>query len=102
MLKLDMQGWDVADLSLDSIAERLKLTRQALGLKQIEFCGRAKIAANTYNQWERAKQRLTLEGGVALCEAHRLTLDWLFRDDPSGLRYDLADAIAKMRRVRKE
>jgi DNA-binding XRE family transcriptional regulator len=41
--------------SLDAIAARLRATRAAFGLNQIEFSRRAGIASNTYNQYEQAK-----------------------------------------------
>lgn len=70
---------------LDAIALRLRATRGALGLKQSSFCTQAGIAANTYNQWEMAKIRPSLDGAILLCRTYALTLDWIYRGDPSGL-----------------
>lgn len=81
-----------------AIGDRLRLTRTALGLPQGEFAGRAGIAASTYNQYETGKQTPKLANAIALCETYHLTLDWLFRDDPSGLKYETAAAIAALRR----
>lgn len=86
--------------SLAAVGLRLQLTRQVLGLQQNEFCERAKIATNTYNQYERGKKRLGIDNAIALCEAYALTLDWLYRGDPSGLRYETADAIKSLRQAR--
>lgn len=62
-------------------------------MAQNTFCERASIATNTYNQYERGKTRPSVENAIALCEAYDLTLDWIYRGDPSGLRYDTADKI---------
>ena len=83
--------------TLEAIGQRLALTRQVLGLQQNEFCERAKIAPNTYNQYENGRKMLSVRNAIALCEAYHLTLDWIFRGDPSGLRYETADAIKAAR-----
>ncbi len=82
------------------IGARLLLTRQALGLAQKEFAERAGLAANTYNQYESGKNVPALDRANALCDAYQLTLDWIYRGDPSGLRYQLAEAIKALRSAR--
>jgi DNA-binding XRE family transcriptional regulator len=79
--------------SLPEIAKRLELTRTVLQLSQSEFADRAGIARNTYNQWEKAKGRPQLDGAMALCEAHGLTLDWIYFGEKSGLSYALAQKL---------
>lgn len=92
---------DAADgTSLDAIGERLALTRHVIGLQQNEFCERAHIATNTYNQYESGKRRPSVENAIQLCDTYGLTLDWIYRGDPSGLRYDLAAAIKAVRGAR--
>ena len=86
--------------SMGAIGLRLELTRQVLGMQQNDFCARADIAANTYNQIERGKKRPSVENAIALCEAYDLTLDWIYRGDPSGLRYETADAIKSLKQAR--
>ena len=76
--------------SLDAIAHRLMMTRLAYKLNQKQFCERAGIKTNTYNQYEKAKQRISLDFAIQLCEAYGLTLDWIYRGDPSGLKLQLA------------
>lgn len=85
---------------MEAVGERLRLSRQALGLSQVEFAQRAGIAANTYNQYERGKKLPSFVNANALCDAHGLTLDWLFRDDPGNLSYKLASAIAAIKTAR--
>jgi transcriptional regulator with XRE-family HTH domain len=82
------------------IGSRLLLTRQALGLGQKEFADGAGLAANTYNQYESGKNVPALDRANAICDAYQLTLDWIYRGDPSGLRYHLAEAIKALRSAR--
>ena len=84
---------------LNGVGGRLAITRQALGLTQTEFARRAGVAQNTYNQIEKGRKLPSVELAMALCDAHGLTLDWIFRDDPSNLRYQTADAIRALRAV---
>jgi transcriptional regulator with XRE-family HTH domain len=79
--------------SLPAIAHRLRATREALGLSQAEFCRRAGIATNTYNQYERAKGRPELDKAMAICEAFHLTLDWIYRGDASQIPHALARSL---------
>ena len=86
--------------SMPAIGRRLELTRAVFGLAQNEFCVRAGIAQNTYNQYERGVRTPSLENAIALVKVYDLTLDWLFLGDPSGLRYDTADAIKALKIAR--
>lgn len=84
-----------------AVAERLRITRDALGLKQGAFGQAADIKRNTYNQYETGKNLISLDEAHKLCDAHSLTLDWIYRGDASGLRYDLAEAIKAIRSARR-
>lgn len=88
------------EISPRAIGERLAMLRQVLGLAQYEVAARAGIPPNTYNQYETGVRRPSLENAVALCEAFDLTLDWIYRGDPSGLRYQMADALKAIRSAR--
>ena len=88
------------ETSAAAIGGRLEVTRQVVGLQQNEFCKGARLAPNTYNQYERGKKRPTLDNALRLCEAYNLTLDWIYRGDPSGLSYKMADAIKAIRQAR--
>lgn len=82
------------------VAARLALTREALGLDQNEFAQRAGLKANAYNQYEKSKNFPSYEAAHALCDAYKLTFDWIFRGDPSGLPYQTGQAIDALRRLR--
>lgn len=83
-----------------AIGERLRLTRQALGMQQTEFAASASLRSNTYNQYEKGKNIPRIAEAIAICEAHGLTLDWIYRGDASGLRYQLAEAVKALRSAR--
>lgn len=87
---------DTGDLAVD-VGRRLALVRQALGLNQLEFGNRAGLSQPHYHQFERGKRRLTIEAALNLCHVYNLTLDYLYRGDPSGLPYKLATDIVKIR-----
>jgi transcriptional regulator with XRE-family HTH domain len=91
---------DKADFSPSAIGSRLAVTRTVVGLNQVEFAKKAKIAPNTYNQFEQGKKRPSLANAIRLCDAYDLTLDWIYVGDPSGLRYEMADAIKAIRNAR--
>src|SRR5258706_3691859 len=75
------------------IGRRLARAREALGLSQVDFCRAAGIAANTYNQYEKGVSRPELDKGLAICRAHGLTLDYIYRGDVSGLPIRIAGKL---------
>ena len=87
---------DTGDLIAD-VGRRLRRTRLSLGLDQQQFGTRAGLSQPQYNQFENGKQLLTLQAALKLCDEYNLTLDWLYRGDPSGLPYRLATTIRDLR-----
>lgn len=83
------------------IGERLRLTRDAMGLAQNKFAAQAGIPTNTYNQYETGKFRPQIDNAIKLCTIYNLTLDWIYLGDPGGLRYELAEAIKALRQARR-
>lgn len=75
------------------VARRLAKSRRALGLDQETFGGGAGLSQPRYNQYETGKRILTLDAAMRLCDRYQLTLDWLYRGDPSGLPKRLWDAL---------
>ncbi|BBK37720.1 hypothetical protein STAQ_27980 [Allostella sp. ATCC 35155] len=76
--------------SASHIAGRLRALRLSLGLSQAELCRRAGLAPNTWNQWEKASSQPDLQYGIRLVDAFRVTLDWIYLGDASGLPHALA------------
>jgi transcriptional regulator with XRE-family HTH domain len=83
-----------------TIGERLRLTREALGLSQADFARQASVSPSAYNQYEKGKMRPAIDQAVKIRDAHKLTLDWIYLGDNSGLRASLADAIKALRQTR--
>lgn len=84
---------------MDAIAQtarRLRLAREAKGLKAKDICERLKISASKYSNWETAQARPQLEAGIRLCDEFGFTLDWLYRGIKAGLPNDLAAGIAAL------
>jgi transcriptional regulator with XRE-family HTH domain len=86
--------------SKEAVGRRLQLTREALRLGPGAFAAGASIAGNTYSQYENGERRPQLDFAIKLCERYELTLDWIYRGDPSGLKYNLADQIIRLRQQR--
>jgi DNA-binding XRE family transcriptional regulator len=83
----------VQRLRSEEIGARLRIARKALGLNAAEFCRGAGIAQNAYSQYETGTRLLTLSAAVKLSGRYRLSLDWIYQDDPSGLPHALAEKI---------
>lgn len=92
MSKIDT-GPILHSTNLDSIALRLRITREAFGLSQVDLCGMINVATNTYNQWERGKSRPQLDHAFLLCEGIGVTLDWIYRGEINGLSFDIISKI---------
>jgi transcriptional regulator with XRE-family HTH domain len=72
-----------------SLASRLKTTREALDVKPAEVCKRLKVGANAWSQYESGERRITLPVAIKFCEEYGLTLDWIYRADPSRLPHEV-------------
>lgn len=83
---------DVGDLDKD-VARRLTLSRLALGLQPGEFAAKAGLSQSNYSQYERLWRSLSIRAAMKLCTTYGLTLDWLYRGDPSGLSIRLNSQI---------
>lgn len=80
---------------LEQIAARLILSREAQALSPTALCKLAKIATNTYSQWESAIRRPQIDQAKLLRRYLGYTLDWIYEGDRSGLSFKLADKIAE-------
>ena len=81
--------------SLKAIGARLVALRESTGLRQVDFCKRAGIAQNTWNQYERGESRPQLDFAIRLVDTFGVTLDWIYLGDSSGLPHTLALAIQR-------
>lgn len=83
---------DTGDLDKD-VARRLTLSRIASGKDPGVFAELADISGSNYSQFENLWRKLSLRAAMKICQAHGLTLDWLYRGDPNGLSIRTHDAI---------
>lgn len=98
-LLLGMRGpFDTEQLARD-VAERLRVTRAALGYKtQASFAETAGILRTGYSPVENGTRLLSLQMALLLYDEFGITLDWLYRGDRSGLRASLRDEIRRIER----
>jgi transcriptional regulator with XRE-family HTH domain len=93
---------DTGDHARD-VGRRLRLTRGALRIgDQRDFGEPAGISQSLYNRFETGSRLLTLQAALKLCQFYDLTLDWLYRGDPSGLPYKLASDIRDTRKAQSK
>lgn len=83
----------VTEKSVDAIARRLELTREALGLRPAQFADGAGVGRNTYSQWAKGRGRPQIDEAIKLCETYGITLDWIYLGDPTGLPFRIARAL---------
>src|SRR5262245_65016276 len=80
------------------IGDRLRLTRQALGLSQAELCRRTGISPAAWNNAETGDNRIGIDNAMSLCKATGATLDWIFMGHRGGLPQKLAVDIERLMR----
>jgi len=81
--------------------ERLRLTREALGLSQAELCRRVGISPAAWNNAETGDNRLGVDNAMELCKATGVTLDWIYLGHRAGLPQKLAVDIERLMRRRR-
>lgn len=91
----------VPEATAARVIERIEAARKALGLTQIDFARRAFISPQQYTNWKTQGERPSVDQAIALCKAHGLTLEFLYRGDLSGLRHALHNDVAALLRKRK-
>jgi transcriptional regulator with XRE-family HTH domain len=94
--------WGMADATLkptDKIAvgARLKLAREALDLSQAEMCRRAGIAPNTWNNYEKGLNRISLDEAFKVVNATGISLDYIYRGIEALMPAHVADGIRRLR-----
>lgn len=90
------------DLMRREVGQRLRVVREVYGMNQAEFGRRAHLAPNTYNMIELGSKLPSVFVAIALCDAHGLTLDYIYRGDPSDLSAPVRRAIEALSTARRE
>jgi transcriptional regulator with XRE-family HTH domain len=81
------------------VADRLRLTREALRLKQAALCRITGISTSAWNNAETGDARIGLDNAILLCQATGVTLDWVFRGIRAGLPHPIAERISELERA---
>lgn len=79
----------------DAIAERLRVTREAMGLRPRDIAAATGIRPNAYVQYESGYRRPNLEDMIRYAEVYGVPLDWIYRGDPSSLPFRIANIVLK-------
>ncbi len=87
---------DPMPLASKTLSRRLKMTADALAVSGADINRATGIAANRWSQYVNPKYKrgITLDAAARLCDAYGLTLDWIYRADPSGLPKHLHEKLA--------
>lgn len=80
-------------LKAETIGQRIRLVRTITGLTQEEFAKRAGLSREQINNYERGEKRPSINAAVAICEAHGLTLDYLYLGRLHTLSAEMRDKV---------
>lgn len=84
--------WDDKKMAAQ-IGARLLALRLASGMTQSQFAKRIGVPQPSYNHWETGRRMLAPKHAISICIETRVTLDYLYLGDASGLPVRLHDAI---------
>lgn len=83
-----------------AVGQRLKIVREVLGLGQGEFGRRAGLTPQGYSMIEAGDKLPSIESAMAMCDAHGLTLDYIFRGDAGDLKHSVGRAVEALMEAR--
>lgn len=77
------------------VAKRLKTLPDALDINAAELCRRINCKPNAWSQYvaQDGKRKITLAIANRLCDEFKLSLDWIYRGDASGLQARLIEKL---------
>lgn len=78
---------------VEGVALRLRAAFVAIEKNQTEVAEFLEVGPNRINQFVKAKRLADLQLMIRLCNRYGLTLDWIYRGDPSGLKSSIADRV---------
>ena len=88
---------DYGTFGMPDIAERLRLTREALGYTQVEIARLAGASGGqAWNNYESGRRRINVDHALALCQSIGVSLDWIYLGDRRNLHHDLALKIRQV------
>lgn len=72
-----------------AVSKRLKMLRKYHELGQTEFAAKANVLRTAYANWEKGLSMPDISAGISICTTYKVTLDWIYMGDPSGLKVDM-------------
>lgn len=81
------------DDSVESIAVRLKMAREALGLDKKTFAERAGLGQQTYGPFENAVRTITLDAAKRLRATYGLSLEFIYFGKIDDLPHKIATQL---------
>ena len=88
----------VGPKDLQEIAERLRLTRMALGYTQgfiSRLVGSTTESGQAWENYESGRRRISINHAIALCLKCGLSLDWIYLGNLSSLHGNMAAKISE-------
>ena len=84
--------------ALNEIAERLALTRQALGYTQATMSRLmgSSTAGQAWENYEAGRRRISVDHALALCRTCGVTLAWVYQGQMDTLPKSLYDKISEL------
>lgn len=82
-----------SDLDAAQVGARLRVMREALGLRASEISDQIGMERTYWSRFENGKRTLTLDMAYKICKAYPVTLDYLFLGRVHSLRDDIASKI---------
>lgn len=67
------------DRSLDTVAGRLRRTREAFKMNQADWCRLTGIETQAWNNYESGRRRISVDQAIKVCQATGVTIDWIYR-----------------------
>ena len=82
--------------SRKATALRVKITRQALELRQVDICNATGITPSQYSNYEAGVSRPNIEDAIRYSETFGISLDWIYKGDPAKLPLDVGDRVRQI------
>jgi len=87
--------------STQSVARRLRLTRQAFGMKKAAWCRFVGMSPQAWNNVEGsetgpAANRISVDEALKVCRATGVGLNWIFRGDRTDVPMKIAIELQKL------
>lgn len=78
-----------------NVGRRLALLREFQGLSQGDFAASINASPSQLSNWEKGRQRLSLEGAMRVNKVYGTSLDFLFLDRRSELSASFASFLSE-------